>query len=124
MSIEYFAPCGTGRSCLSWGLTNTKVNGIKIKLPTATHNLYNGPNAVGLTYRIYSGGTCANPGTQVAAFKCRNQEVHYAYTSLTNGANYIVKVLYEQPQNPTVLLKCTPLTMGYNNNLPCNNSPE
>lgn len=124
VSLSYISPCGTGRSCLSWSLTNTKVNGFRVSVPTNLHNLYNAPSANGLTYVLYSGGSCLLPTGEITRFTCKNQKIDYAYTSLANGATYRLKVLYYYAPGAFTEIDCKTVTMGYNNGVDCNISYE
>jgi hypothetical protein len=106
------AACWGGSSCNPIGLTNTKVNHIKINTNGNTIPSY------GLTYRFY------NPaGTQIHEFKCKNPVVYYASTSLLNNTTYTVRV-FNVGTWSTTLLDTQNVTMGNFNGQPCFNEFE
>ena len=106
------AACWGGSSCGSIGITNSKVNHIKINTNGNTIPSY------GLTYRIF------NPaGTKIHEFKCKNPISYYASTSLLNNTTYTVQVLNVNLPNVTLLATLT-VTMGNFNGQPCFSETE
>jgi hypothetical protein len=102
------ATCWAGSSCVTGGLTNTKVNRIMINTNGNFIPSY------GLTYRFYKLGVL----TPFHQFNCTNSTVYYASTALLNNTTYTVRVFNVGSWNTTMVDEKN-ITMGNFNGQPC-----